>query len=286
MSEPKFYAVVKKVERNYPALQGGYSIPQIVVSSYEKDVLLKDITQSIKSNLRRSDPSDCWFIWGAKKDLEREQISVQHQRFLLNQLEILEAAHYQAGKTAAAKFLTPHLAQAIINEHFYKVEEARQLFLEKIHESSSRMDNRDADVEKNRGLAAQEQARAMVIHAESANLLADAEIKKANAREANARAAKTEELNEMLKYIRLHKMDKLPPELDAFIVACQAGDPTAFSDFRMGDILRDFMHRKQEADTAKAEHGAKMSEQEVERLKKEIENLELNLAAKRKKFSG
>lgn len=240
---------------------------------------LQHLIKNIELNLNSPRPSQCFFIWSGNRQNAKQELDIQQQNLVIQQIRNLGIAANEIATTKANIFLIPATVRAIIENKANEIFLARQKFLVDIERLKDEIVSIAHDSERR-----QHENEALKM----ANLKLKAEVRKAEAdaaiQEANAR--KIEELNKVLEYIRLNKMEEFESELSAWVLACQAGDPSTFSDFSAGDILRQFMQRKKEAETIKEENAAKMSEQEVLRLKKEIENLEINLAAKRKKFNG
>lgn len=248
------------------------------------------ITQ-LQANVNSRQPSERFFIFSGERQNKKIRLDIEFQHSIIEKIKVAGLTYEELAKTRASQLLyQDRIANILELERIKNDDELHKLKSEKfIRQQANEREHidtqlRQVGLEKEHKLLEKVDVEIDKERAETENILAEAAIKRANAREAEARACKTEELNEMLKYIRTHKMDKLPPELDAFIVACQAGDPSAFGDFRMGDILRDFMQRKQEAETSKAEHDAKMREQEVEAKRKENEDKDINLQVKRSKL--
>jgi hypothetical protein len=106
-----------------------------------------------------------------------------------------------------------------------------------------------------------------------------AEIRMLNAQAMNeeVKAGEKMELVKMIKQIRKNDLASFPVELKYFVIACQAGDPTALNDIMQANVLKEYLHRKQEAEVGKME-------QEMEDKKVDVENKRMNLDAKRKKL--
>jgi hypothetical protein len=85
------------------------------------------------------------------------------------------------------------------------------------------------------------------------------------------------ELVKMIKQIRKNDLSSFPVELKYFVIACQAGDVEALNDIMNASVLKEYLHRKQEAEVGKME-------QEMEDKKVDVENKRMNLDAKRKRL--
>lgn len=241
----------------------------------DKGFSLMEMVNRLEANLDTPRPSKCFFLWSGRRQNEKQSLDMQQQRMILDQIRNLGIAANDIAQTKANLFLIPATVRVIIEQKENEIILARRKFLA----DKARIDDEITAI-NHLSEKRQHENDALLI----SNLKQRAEIKILETKDKEALARITL-IQTVLDNIDFKTLD---PALSTYIITTLANPNlvTGYQEQKMQGMLEGIIIKDHEAKMNLAEQNAKLKEQEVEDKKRDVQNKDINLDAKRKKFSG
>lgn len=88
------------------------------------------MAKNLEQSLKASNPSSCFFIWGAKRQVKRQELNAEHQRWVLSQIQNLRAINNELVNLKAEVFLSYEMIDNLIDGYRAEAERKAELALE------------------------------------------------------------------------------------------------------------------------------------------------------------
>ena len=123
------------------------NLPQPITYDLSQNLSLFEMAKKLERSINAPLPSSCFFIWGAKRQVQRQELDLEHQRILLEQIRTLELTAEQMAQTQAALFLMPETIEAIIENKRTEFEFIRREFSDKLNQIEERAKERKINLD-------------------------------------------------------------------------------------------------------------------------------------------
>lgn len=209
---------------------------------------LLQLAKNLEDNLKQSNPSNCFFIFGGKRQIKRQELNLEQQGLIRSQIYELGMAAEELAETQAKLYLIPTVVDAIIEQREDEIELAKQRLLTQIHKEKAEREAYDV-------LLIEARAKVQRIYADT----------------------KLVELQGKLLEKVTNELDlgNISPE-QAFVLV-KALNPTAEAnvDFASQQLMIETQIEKMKAETQK-----KIEEGRREKVQRRTDELDLHLAVK------
>ncbi|HIJ90602.1 MAG: hypothetical protein OEV89_07520 [Desulfobulbaceae bacterium] len=236
---------------------------------------LSQVVKSLEQNLQSTRPSKYTFLWSGNRQNKFQELDIRQQQLHLEQIRNIGLTANEMAITKANLFLIPTTVKLIIEQKENETSIVRQKFLVDM----ARLKDEILAINHCASIRAQE-LRAKEIE----NLRSEAEVALIQARGDEAKIRITL-IKTVMECVDFHKLSET---LQTYILTTLANPNAgpAYNEFEMQSLLKDIIVDENKAKKDLAEQNAKLKEQEVEDKKRDVQNKDINLDAKRKKFSG